>query len=232
MATNNKTTQEDPEVVIESAINRSEQFIEKNGKKLLIALAVIVLAVGGYFSYQHFYKAPQADKASAAMFDAQYLFERDSFALALKGNASFEGFEEIIEQYGSTPQGNIARHYAGICCLYTGQYQQAINYFTAFTAVDGASGEIITAQNFGLMGDAYVELGDMNSGVGMYEKAASQSENIDTAPTYLKKAALVNESLGNNTKALEQYKTVKSNYPSSLEARDIDKFIARVEQSL
>jgi len=232
MAVNKKHTSEDPEAIIESALNRTELFIERNGKALLLALIVIVAAVGGYFAFEHLYKAPRIEKASAAMFQAQHQFEIDSFEVALKGNASIAGFEEIIDQWSGTPQANLAHHYAGICYLYMGDFQKAIDNFKGFKTVKGASGEIITAQNYGLAGDAYVEMGNMNEGVVMYEKAASFSSNDDTAPVYLKKAALVNESLGNYTKALEQYKTIKTNHISSMASRDIDKYIARIEQKL
>lgn len=232
MAKNIKSQSEDPEVVIETAIGKSEQFIEKYGKKMLVGLTVIVLGVGGYFGYTNLYIAPKMDKASAAMFEAQYQFEKDSFAVALKGNSSFSGFEQIATEYGSLPQGNIAKHYAGICCLYMNDFQKAITYFESFSVVDGAMGEIVSAQNYGLTGDAYVELGDMQNGLKCYEKAAIHSDNSDTAPVYLKKAALVNESLGNYAAAIEQYKKIKTTYPSSFIARDIDKYIALVEQKL
>lgn len=223
---NKQDQKQDPEMVIESAIGRSEQFIERNGKLLLIILLVVVLGVSGYFGYKHLYLAPRADKAVAAMFTAQHQFEQDSFAMALPG------FVAVMDEFGGTPQANVAAHYAGLCCLYTGDYQKAVEYFGEFKAVDGAAGEVISAQNLGLTGDAYVQMKDMQNGVMMYEKAAAASANDDTTPVYLKKAGMVNESLGNNAKALEQYKQIRSNYPQSFVARDIDKFIARVEQGL
>lgn len=222
----NNNHHEDPEVVIESALGRSEKFIEKYGKNLLIALIVIVVGVSSYFGYVHFYKAPKSDKAASALYVPQQQFAKDSFEMALIG------FEDVIADFSGTKEANLAAHYAGICCLYTGQYDKAILLFEKFKNQEGAIGELITAQNYGLMGDSYVELGQMDKGVQMYEKAVAYSSNNDTAPVYLKKAALVNESLGNNAKALQQYKTVKSDYAQSTEARDIDKFIARVEQSI
>lgn len=232
MVENKKTQAQDPEVVIESTISKFEFFLEKNGRSLLIALGVLILLAGAFFAYKYLYASPRAQKAATAMYQAQMEFERDSFALALNGNSSFDGFLSVADQFGSTPQGNLANHYAGLCYLNMGQFQEAINSFKEFSSVDGALGIIISAQNIGLMGDAYVELGDMQQGVAMYEKAAAYSDNEDTAPTYLKKAGMVNESLGNNTKALEQYKTIKNVYGATIHARDIDKFIARVEQGL
>lgn len=230
--TKNRQTQ-DPEQVIEQGLGRFELFIERNGKKMLIILGIIIVLVGGYFSYKYLYFAPRMEKASAAMFEAQNQFERDSFALALNGNASFDGFLTIAEQYGNTPQGNLANHYAGVCYLYLGQYQKAIDAFGAYDAVKGnAAGNLIGAQNIGLTGDAYVELGKLDEGAKYYERAAAFSDNISTTPLYLKKAAMVNEKLGNLAKALEQYETIRNNYPQSMQARDIEKFIARVQQQM
>lgn len=231
--TNKNRRAQDPEQVIEQGLGRFELFIERNGKAMLIALGVIIVLVGGYFSYKYLYLAPRADKASAAMFEAQNQFERDSFALALNGNASFDGFLSIADQYGNTPQGNIAKHYAGLCYLYMGEYQQAIDAFKSYKAVkDNAAGTLIAAQNLGLTGDAYVELGQLDEGVKYYERAAAFSDNVGTAPVYLKKAGLANEKLGNLRKALDQYTVIRNDYPRSMQARDIEKFIARVQQQL
>lgn len=231
--TNKNRAAQDPELVIEQGLGRFELFIERNGKALLIALGVIVVLVGGYFSYKYLYLAPRAEKASAAMFEAQNQFERDSFALALNGNAGFDGFLTIADEYGNTPQGNLAWHYAGLCYLHMGEFQQAIDAFKSYSASgDNAAGTIIAAQNLGLIGDAYVELGNFEEGGKYYERAAAYSDNVSTAPTYLKKAGQVNEKLGNAGKALEQYQTIRNDYPRSMQARDIEKFIARVRQQL
>ncbi len=230
MANKKATEEKSPEVIIESTLSRAEQFIENNGKTLLTILIAVVVVVGGYFAYTHLYAAPRIKKASNAICEAQYQFQADSFATALNGNASFDGFLTIAEEFGSTPQGNIANHYAGICYLRLGQFQEAINTFKKYKPAEGPAGAIVTAQNYGLMGDAYVELENLQEGVKLYEKAAASSNNSDTAPVYLKKAAQVNEALGNNAKALEQYETIRNDYPRSMQARDVEKFIARLKQ--
>ncbi|MCH5305947.1 MAG: tetratricopeptide repeat protein [Rikenella sp.] len=235
MAETNKTGHaQDPEQIIEQGLGRFELFIERNGKMLLLLLGAVIVVVGGYFSYKYLYLAPRAEKASAAMFEAQDFFARDSFALALNGNASFDGFLTIAEQYGNTQPGNLARHYAGLCYLHLGDFQQAIDAFKSYKAVDGdgAAGVIVAAQNLGLTGDAYVELGQLDEGVKYYERAAAYSDNVGTAPVYLKKAGLVNEKLGRLERALEQYETIRNDYPQSMQARDVEKFIARVRQQL
>lgn len=233
MAKNTANQQQDPEQMIEERLSRFETFLEQQGKTMLVALGAIVILVGAFFGYKYLHIAPQKEKAASAMYEAQLQFERDSLSLALNGDASFDGFLTIADKYKNTPQGNLANHYAGICLLHTGDFEGAIQYFNAFKPISkGSVGIIMTAKNYGMTGDAYVELGKLQEGANMYEKAAAYSDNADSAPTYLKKAGMLNEELGNTQKALEQYKTIKTKYARSFPARDIDKFIAKVEQGL
>ena len=230
MADKMKSQAEDPEVIIESALGRTEQFFMQNGRTLLTALAVVVLVVGGFFGYKYLIAAPRAEKAAAMMFVAEQQFAVDSFSLALKGDGNFDGFLGVVEKYGSTPQGNLAKHYAGICYLRLGQYQEALDILKKYKSVDGIPGALVNAQNLGLQGDALVQLGNYKEAVALYEKAVAASDNALTAPYYLKKSGEVYEKLGDNAKALVAYKKISSDYGSSMEARDIQKYIGRIEQ--
>ena len=116
----------DPEVKIQSAIGNTENFIMRNGRKLLIALIVVFVIVGGFYGYKYFVAGPRAEKAASMMFMAEQHFVADSFHLALNGDGNFDGFLKVIDKYGSTPQGNLAQHYAGICYLQLGQYEEAL----------------------------------------------------------------------------------------------------------
>ena len=100
----------DPEVKIQSAIGNTENFIMRNGRKLLIALIVVFVIVGGFYGYKYFVAGPRAEKAASMMFMAEQHFVADSFNLALNGDGNFDGFLKVIDKYGSTPQGNLAQH--------------------------------------------------------------------------------------------------------------------------
>lgn len=220
----------DPEVAIENALGKTELFFQRNSKLLLTILVVIVVAVGGYFGYKYLYQAPRAEKASEMMFVAQQLFAEDQFDLALEGDGNNAGFLEVIERYGSTPEGNLANHYAGICYLRTGDLDNALKYLHRYASVDGAPGLLINAQNHGLQGDIYVQLKDNGKAVEAYEKAVKAADNVLTTPYYLKKLGLLYEQNGAYDKAVAAYRRIADDYPTSLEARDIEKYIGQAEQ--
>lgn len=190
MVQNKPQAEKDPEVAIASAIGRVEAFIMRNSRSLLTALGVVIIVVGGFFGYKYLVAVPRMEKASAMMFAAEQQFAQDSFKLALNGDGNFAGFLQVIEKYGSTGTGNVARHYAGICYLRLGQYQEALDYLTQYKgSTDDVPSALLAAQNYGLRGDVYVQMGDYAEAAKSYEKAVATSSDPLTAPYYLKKPA-------------------------------------------
>ena len=212
------------ELEVEEIVSKSELFIENNSKKIMFAIIAVVVIVGAVLGVKHGYLIPQEKKAAAAMFQGEQYFARDSFALALNGNgADYIGFNAIIDQYGSTDAGNLAKAYAGICYFKLGETEKAVNALKSFSASDQMISPAIT----GLIGDCYVNMGNTKEGISYFEKAASAADNEVISPIYLKKAGIAYESLKEYDKAVKAYQTIKDKYYSSMEASDIDKYITR-----
>lgn len=203
--------------------HKVEDFYSRNKKNINITLIAIVAIAAGYFAYNNYYKAPREIEAQNAIFMAQKYFEVDSFSLALKGNDQFQGFEAVADEFGGTKAGNLAHYYAGICLLRTGAYQEAIDQLEKFST----SNELVAPLAEGAIGDAYVELADLENGVKHYVKAAKMSKNKLTSPIFWKKAGLVFEEQKSYSEAVDAYTTIKNDYPEAQEAQDIDKYIAR-----
>ena len=219
MATKEKET-----VEVEELVSRSELFIEKYSTKILVGIVAIIVIAGGIFAYRNLYLAPKQLEASAALFKGEQYFARDSFQLALNGNgADFAGFEAIIDQYGGTKAGNLAKAYAGICYFNLGEYEKALDLLKSFSASD----QMISPAIVGRIGDCYVNMGNTQEGISYFEKAAQAADNNVLSPIYLKKAGVAYESLQQYDKAVNAYKTIKEKYYGSMEASDIDKYIAR-----
>ena len=70
---------------------------------------------------------------------AQYRFESTTpeYQLALEGDANGPGFLDVIDQYGSTRAGNLAKHYAGICYLRLGDLDNAATYLAKYKPAKG-----------------------------------------------------------------------------------------------
>jgi len=209
---------------VESALTKTEQFIEDNQKLISFAAIALIIIVGGYWAFKKLYMEPLQKEAQEIVFPAQQYFQTDSFNIALNGDGMNPGFLEIIDQYGATDVGELAEYYAGVCYLNLGDYETAIDYLKGFSTDE----PILMATSEGAIGDAYLELGDRDQAIKWYTKA-SKLDNELIAPTYLFKLGLLFEESGENEKAIDVYNQIKTKYKNSAEARQIDKYITRVK---
>jgi len=223
-----KTQQDDNLQELESALTRTENFIEEHQKPISYSVGAIVLIVVVWLGYTRFYLQPREKEAQSQMFMAENYFEKDSFNLAINGDGNYLGFLDIIDDYGMTKPANLAKYYTGISYLHMGQYEDALYYLDKFKTKDLLLGPIAE----GAKGDAKLELGDDEEALKHYRKAFSMSDNELTTPVYMMKAARLLESMDELEDALALYRQIKEKYPQSSEGQDVDKYIARVEIKL
>ena len=213
---------------VEQSLTRFEQYLEKNKNTLLIVIGVAVAIVLGIYSVKEYYIEPMEDEAQKEIFMAQKYLQQDSLKMALNGDGINMGFLEIADNYGATKAGNLANYYAGVCYLNLGQFEDAIAYLDDFNGKD----QVLSVLAKASIGDAFLELGQPDEALDYYEEAIGINDNEFVIPTVLMKAGQVSEMNGDNDKALKYFKRIKSDFPDSREASDIDKYIAKVEAKL
>jgi len=209
---------------VEHALTTAEYFFEKNAKLISIIFGGAVVVALLLLATHRFYTIPHETKAKEQIFTAEQYFEKDSFNLALNGDGNYPGFLDIIDNYGRTPAGNLAKYYAGISYLHIGKYKEAISYLEDFKTDDLLLKPVAT----GAIGDAYAELGNKEKAVKYYAEAAAVTTNNFTTPIYLLKEGRMYEQMGNKDLALARYQTIKDKYGDSNEGRLVDKYIARL----
>jgi len=210
---------------ISEKIGKAESYITDNKKSLSVILGAVVGVVAIYLGYQQFVVKPQEENARKEMFVAEQYFGKDSVNLAIKGDGSFPGFKEITENYGSSQSGNLAQYYLGVSYLKKGEYENAIEALKAYDAEDDVTGALA----LGGIAGANLELGKTDEALDYYKKAADWDENNFTRPLFLMKEAMVYELKKDYKSSLAIYNQIKTDFPNSTEARDIDKYIGRAE---
>ena len=228
MAKRKKSQAPDRLEEVESALSRTERFIEDNQKPLTIIIMALVVVVIVFMGYKRFIVVPANKEAQSQMFMAERYFGQDSFNLALYGDGNNLGMLDIIDDYGITKSSELAHYYAGISFLNLGEFELAIEQLEKFSSND----KMINLIAKGAIGDAYLELGEPSKAITYYEKAATTEDNVFVNPIYLLKAGQVYESQEEFQKALETYQKIKDNYPESQEGQKIEKYIAKVKLML
>ncbi len=209
---------------IESALTKTEIFLEKYQKQIVYGVGAIVLVIALFMLYTRKVVEPKELEAQTELFPGEVYFEKDSFQLALNGDGAYLGFVTIADDYSSTKAGNLANYYAGISYMHLGQYEDAIDYLKSFKPV----GEQLAPVALGALGDCYLQTGETSKAIDNYSKAAAYKNEL-TTPIHLQKLGTAYEIDGKGAKAVEAYEQVKADYPNSAEAREIDKYIARAK---
>lgn len=219
-------TQANTKVIMhDKDFGQTGKFIRENQKSLLFIAVAIIAMVVIYFAYQKMYLAPREEKAANQMYVAQDFWAKKEWDKAIKGDASYPGFEKIISDYSNTKAANLASFYLGIAYLNKGDYRKAIDNLTNYRGSDN----MVAAEALGGTGDAYVELKDFDKASTYFKKAADKAGNKFLSPFYLKKLGLVYESQNDYKSASETYKKIKTDYPESTEAQSIEAYIARTD---
>ncbi len=216
---------EDVLIDVAEVTHEAQNWFETYKKPLLIGVVALAAGIAGWFWYQSNVAANQK-KAVVAMYHAEQMFERDSFASALSNpGGGFEGFQGIASKYSGTPAGNLAHYYSGICYLNLGKFDEAIKALEDFSP----TGEVTPTMKAGALADAYSEKKDFAKALKLYKEAANSGGIDDLKALYLKRYAMLSEVQNDMGSALDAYKEIKEKYALTSEARDIEKYIARAE---
>ena len=217
MANNNKKIDNTVEE-IDGTISKTELWLEKNQKNIMYALIAVVVVVAASWGWNYLKESNKA-KAENEIYTAQFLFEEGDYEQALAG------FEAVIDEYGSTNAGNLAKAYAGLCQKNLGNVQEAISLLKSYSGNDN----IIAPAILSALGDCYVESDNNSEAAKTFEKAAKAADNAEFTPLFLKKAGLAYEAAGDNASALKVYQNIRDNWFETSVGQLIDKYIVRVQ---
>ncbi|MBT4916078.1 MAG: hypothetical protein HON66_04540 [Formosa sp.] len=221
---------------LDGGASKTEEWVIRNQKYIFIVIIFVAFLVLGYLGFNKIIQEPKESKATNDMFQSQQYFDKavngaskDSlFTLALNGANGKYGFLDIADVYSGTKAGNLANYYAGIAYLNMKDYSNAVTYLNNFSSEDDVLGPI----SKGAIGDAFVQLEQLEDAYGYYVEAAKLKSNIYTTPMYLYKAGVIGLKIDKYNKALAFFNQIKLEFPDSAEAKDIDVFIGKAEAAL
>ena len=212
---------ENPDVLA----SRAEEFFnKKQNQNILYGVLIAAILIVGGVTFFRFQQNSKDEEAQREMFQAIYFFESDSLGRALNGDGNNYGFLDIIEQYGGTNAGNIAKFYAGATYLKLGDFENAIRNLGDFSSDD----YLLQARAYALIGDAHMELDDFDEAVRFFSKAVDYKPNEQFTPIYLQKLAIAEEERGNFSEAAKAYQRTIDEFGGSRYKQEALKQVARL----
>jgi tetratricopeptide (TPR) repeat protein len=236
---------------IQPALNKREDFILKYKNIIIGCIAAIVVIIVGIVFWNNHKKAQLEAAQTASSVPQMSLqtamtalqsgisdFGEQNYLAALNGDSATKsmGFLKIADEYSSTPAGNVANLYAGLCYAHMDKWEDAVKYLEKF---DDAGDMLISPAALGALGNAYAHVNKLDDAVKTLQKAGEKANNILLTPIYYVQAGEILESQGKKAEALELYKKVKQYErvsgvegisQSSLYVDLIDEYIERVSQ--
>jgi tetratricopeptide (TPR) repeat protein len=231
---NKKTVKNVKEQNVET-LNSKEAFFLKYKKAIIIAVAALVVIIGGYALLKNLYLQPREDTASTELAKCQELFANEQYADALNGNKNgVPGFLKVASEYGSTKAGNLANLYAGLCYANLQKWQEAA---TAIENYSSGDDQMVSPAAMAALGNVYAHLKNYDKAVDCLKKAASMADakapnglSMAETPYFLLQAGEILEAQNKKDEALKIYQDIKTKYVNSAVSVEVEKYILRLAQ--
>lgn len=207
----------------ESLTSVSER-VAKNKKVLYWTLGLLIAIGACWCAWLWFYQTPRVNNSVAAYDKAM------SAAMGGDSIAAAE-FAKVADKYSGTDAGNIAAMQAAQAYYRLGKYQETVKYLEKFSTKE----EVLGAQSYVLLGDAYVNLKKYDDALSAFNTAIKKAAgNEQIVPMVLWKEANIYDAQKKYQEALNCFEQVKASFPNYTYGNGLtpDAYIAREKARL
>ncbi|MFH0988469.1 MAG: tetratricopeptide repeat protein [bacterium] len=197
-------------------------WVEQN-KKLVqsVGLGIVIVVVIAYAVINNM--TTNSHLASTKLGAILSYYDQGKYELAINGEQNIEGLQSIVDNYGSTAAGGFAKFYLANSYFSIGNFDKALEYFEDANL----KGDYLSASSIAGAAACYEAKGLHEKAADYFEKAAYKDNKDVLTPSNLFKAGQNFTLAGKKEKAIEVFKRIKKEYPTSEYAREVDRYIAQ-----
>ena len=207
-------------------VNKSANFFDEYKNKVFTYGAVLVVAIAAVYFYIN-QKEEDNLAAGTELSRVLPLYDQGSYLEAIEGRqgTNIIGLKRIVEEYGSTENGETAKIYLANAYTFLGNQEEAFKYYEDY------SGNIEYLKAAALAGRAgyYALKGEYEKAADMYLSAAKISNLNAENPNYLLNAGIYYLQTGNEDEAKTIFNEVKNDYATSVAGREVSKYLAQIQ---
>jgi TolA-binding protein len=204
---------------------KATTFYEENKKNISIGVTAFVVIVAAVFFYVK-NRSADDEKAATELARVYALYDGGQYQIAIDGvkERNVMGLKDIVNEYGGSHDGNLAKLYLGNCYYNTGKFSDALKQYEDFSS----EGQLLSVSRYAGIGACYEALANSREAAEYFEKAATKYPTDVNAPENFNNAARNYAAAGQKEQALDLYKKIKKNYPATTYAREADRYIAKL----
>jgi tetratricopeptide (TPR) repeat protein len=201
---------------------KSQDFFRENQKRIFIYLGSIIVIIGLVYFYIN-YRASKNEEAGLLLSKIMKIYDVGSYLEAIEGrqgNPRIKGLKEIVNEYGSTENGETAKIYLANSYSLLGQYDKAFKYYEDY------NGNNDLLKSTALAGQAayYSVKGDYEKAAKLYKQAAFLSEINPNIPDYLLQAGINFMKINKKDEAKTLFQIIKDDYKASNAHAQVDRY--------
>jgi tetratricopeptide (TPR) repeat protein len=202
-----------------------ENFYEDYKSKIVPYGGILIVAALAAYFYVNQQTAAN-EEAGLNLSRVMQIFDSGSYLEAIEGRQGTDiiGLKRIVEEYGSTENGETAKIYLANAYSYLGNYEEAFKYYEDYSG----SIDIYKASALAGMAGYYAAKKDYQKAADLYKEAAGVAEINAQNPDYLLGAAVNYYSAGDTEDAKILLEKIKENYATSEARKQVDKYLALV----
>jgi TolA-binding protein len=208
-----------------NSILKLKELIIKNQKMvfigIIVAIALVVVAI--LMNNRAIANKKIASEKLTAIMESYSNF---NFNKALNGDSlqGKDGFVKIVDEYGSTNSGNIAKLLVGNSYYSLSNFDKANEYYEDFSG----SSKMFKAASIAGQAAVYEAKKDFAKAADYYLIASKEDEFNPTNSELLLKASNNFIKIGELEKAEEILNTLKKDYPKTKSAREVERYFGKI----
>jgi len=205
---------------------KATSFYEEYKRYLNIgvtALVVLIIATVFYVNNRN----TNNEKAMTELGKVYQYYDNAQYQVAIDGipEQNIRGLESIVDDYGSTPSGELARFYLANALFQLERYDDALDMFDEF---DPGGDQLLTVSRLSGIAGCYESLQDYGKAAEFFEKAATQYSDDLNAAENMNNAARNFAQAGDKERALTLYRELKKQYPTTSFGREAERYITEL----
>jgi len=208
-----------------SLMVKVENFYEDYKSKIFLYCGIFAVAALAAYFYVNQQKAAN-EEAGLHLSRVMQIFDSGSYLEAIEGQQgnNIIGLKQVVEEYGSTENGETAKIYLANAYSYLGNYEEAFKYFNDYSG----SNDIYKASALAGMAGYYAAKKDYQKAADLYKEASDVTVINAQNSDYLLSAAVNYYNAGNNEEARILLEILKEEYAASAAGKQADKYLALV----